>query len=126
MSSSASASARPRAAHRRRPPASSGRRSGAAGAAGRVRWDRLARVAMLFVLAALVYLYVSAGVHMFSTWRQSSRDHATVAGLEAEHRALLRQHNLLSTQSALEAEARRLGMVKPGEQPYLVGGLPRN
>jgi cell division protein FtsB len=81
---------------------------------------------MLCVLAVLVYLYVSAGVRMFSTWRQSGRDSATVASLEAEHRALLHEHNELSSTSTLEAEARRLGMMKRGEQPYLVTGLPSN
>ena len=29
---------------------------------------------MLCVLVALLYLYLSAGVHMFSTWRQSHHD----------------------------------------------------
>jgi len=91
-----------------------------------VRWDRIGRAAMLCVLAVLVYLYVSAGVRMFSTWRQSGRDQATVATLEAEHSALLREHRELSSTSTLEAEARRLGMMKRGEQPYLVTGLPAN
>ena len=92
----------------------------------RVRWDRIGRTAMLCVLAVLVYLYVSAGVRMFSTWRQSGHDNATVASLEAEHTALLRAHTELSSTSTLEAEARRLGMMKRGEQPYLVTGLPSN
>ena len=54
---------------------------------GRVRWDRLGRVAMLCVLVALVYLYVSAGVHMFSTWQQARRESAAVATMEREHRS---------------------------------------
>ena len=58
----------------------------------RVRWDRLGRAAMLCVLAALLYLYVSAGVRMLSTWRQSRRDSAQVAALEREHRALVSEH----------------------------------
>ncbi len=97
-----------------------------AGAGPRVRWDRLARVAMLFVLAALLYLYLSAGIHMFSTWRQSRRDAATVAVMEHEHRLLWSEHERLSKQETLEAEARQLGMMKKGEQPYVVSGLPNN
>jgi hypothetical protein len=81
---------------------------------------------MLCVLAALLYLYLSAGVHMLSSWRQSSRDRATVASMEREHRALLSAHETLSRQSTLEAEARQLGMMKAGEQPYVVSGLPKN
>jgi hypothetical protein len=96
------------------------------GAAARVRWDRLGRRALLVVLGALVYLYVSAGVHMLSTWRQSRRDDATVAALEREHRQLTSQHETLGTQGTLETEARRLGMMRRGEQPYLVSGLPDN
>ncbi|HEY2397815.1 MAG TPA: hypothetical protein VGH78_02385 [Solirubrobacteraceae bacterium] len=81
---------------------------------------------MLCVLGALLYLYMSAGVHMFSTWRQSHRDGATVAALEREHAALTRQHETLTTQATLEGEARQLGMMKKGEQPYVVNGLPPN
>jgi cell division protein FtsB len=81
---------------------------------------------MLCVLAALLYLYLSAGVHMLSTWRQSTRDKAAVAALAREHTALVRQHETLTKQATLEAEARQLGMTKRGEQPYVVSGLPPN
>lgn len=91
-----------------------------------MRWDRLARVAMLCVLVALVYLYASVGVHMLSTWRQSHRDSAAVATMEREHGLLVHQHEALSAPGTLEAEARQLGMMKPGEQPYVIGGLPDN
>ena len=92
----------------------------------RVRWDRLGRAAMLCVLVALVYLYMGAGIHMLSTWRQSNRDGAAVVSMEHEHRLLQRQHERLSRQATLESEARQLGMMKKGEQPYVVSGLPNN
>ena len=91
-----------------------------------VRWDRVGRVAMMCVLTALVYLYASAGVHMLSTWRQSRRDAAVVGAMEREHRQLARQHAALGTQGTLETEARRLGMMRKNEQPYVVSGLPDN
>jgi len=81
---------------------------------------------MLCVLAALVYLYLSAGLHMLSTWRQARHDSAAVLAMEREHRLLLRQRETLSTPTTLEAEARQLGMMKPGEQPYVLSGLPNN
>jgi hypothetical protein len=81
---------------------------------------------MLFVLGVLVYLYLSAGIHMLSTWRQSHRDSAVVATMQHEHTLLLNQHETLSRQATLEAEARKLGMMKKGEQPYMVGPLPNN
>jgi cell division protein FtsB len=91
-----------------------------------VRWDRLGRLAMLCVLGALLYLYLSAGVHMFSTWSQSRHDNASVAALQREHAVLTRQHETLTKQATLEGEARQLGMMKKGEQPYVLSGLPRN
>lgn len=94
--------------------------------AARVRWDRLGRVAMLCVLVALLYLYVSAGVHMLSTWRQSRHDGAAVASMEREHFALLHQREALTAAGTLETEARQLGMMKSGEQPYVISGLPSN
>ncbi len=81
---------------------------------------------MLCVMAALVYLYLSAGIHMLSTWRQSHHDSATVVSMESEHRVLQRQHERLSQPGMLEAEARRLGMMKKNEQSYVVSGLPTN
>lgn len=91
-----------------------------------MRWDRLGRLAMLFVLAALLYLYLSAGIHMFSTWGQSRRDSALVVAMEREHKTLVQQHEALGRQGTVEAEARRLGMMKTGEQPYVVSALPNN
>ena len=73
-----------------------------------------------------MYLYLSAGIRMLSTWRQARYDSATVAALEREHRLLERQHNALGRRGTLEEDARRLGMIKPGEQSYVVSGLPDN
>lgn len=91
-----------------------------------MRWDRLGRVAMLCVLAALAYLYLSAGIRLMSTWRQSGHDSAAVSSMEREHGRLTQQHERLSTQATLEDEARQLGMMKAGEQPYVVTNLPNN
>lgn len=93
-------------------------------AAPQVRWDRLARVAMLCVLAVLLYLYLSAGVHLLSTWRQARRDEATVLTLQREHERLAQQRAVLVKPETVELEARRLGMIKAGEQGYVVSGLP--
>jgi hypothetical protein len=101
-------------------------RRSAGGPSARVRWDRLGRVAMLFVLAALLYLYLSAGVHVFSTWGQARRDTALLRALELEHAALARRHGELGRPATIEAEARRLGMARPDEQQYIVSGLPHD
>lgn len=110
------------APRQRRPPGA----AGPGAIAGRVRWERLGRMALLLVLMALLYLYGSAGVHMLSTWRQARHDDAAVAVLEREHRALVREHGRFTGTGTLEADARKLGMMRPGEQPYVISGLPKN
>lgn len=104
---------------RSRPPA-------ATSPVARVRWDRLGRIAMLCLLVALAYLYLSAGIRIFSTWRQARSDSAQVAALEREHAVLQRQHEALGRRGTVEEEARGLGMMKAGEQSYVVTGLPNN
>lgn len=109
-------------------PRRSARAKAAAGAnpVARVRWDRLGRVAMLCVLVALAYLYLSAGIHLLSTWREARSDSAKVTTMQREHRRLQDQHDALGRLGTVEAEARRLGMMKPGERPYILSGLPNN
>jgi hypothetical protein len=92
----------------------------------RVRWDKLGRIAMLCLLAALVYLYVSAGIRIYSTYREARGDSAQLAALEHEHVLLAHQHEALARLGTVEEEARRLGMMHAGEQPYIIPGLPNN
>lgn len=81
---------------------------------------------MLCVLGALVYLYASAGISLLSTWKEAHRDSAQVAVLQREHLMLERQHAALTSPGTPVEEARELGLVRPGEQGYVVSGLPAN
>jgi cell division protein FtsL len=92
----------------------------------RIRWDRLGRVAMLGLLVALLYLYLSAGIRVFSTWHDARRNSALLTQLERQNRALRAEHISLGRHSTVVREARQLGMDKPGEQPYVMQGLPPN
>ena len=103
-----------------------GARPAARRPAAGVRWDRLGGLALLLVGAALLYLYLSAGIRMLSTWNQARYDSTTVAALEHEHVQLEHQHEILSRRGTLEEDARQLGMIKPNEQSYVVTGLPGN
>lgn len=94
--------------------------------AARVRWDRLGRVAMLCVLVALAYLYLSAGIRLLSTWQEARGDSAKVATMKRENKLLQAQHETLGRRGTVEAEARRLGMMKPNERPYIISRLPNN
>ena len=81
---------------------------------------------MLGVAAALLYLYLSAGVSLYSTLREAHRNSAQVTVLERQNEQLLAQHTALAQPSTLVGEARQLGMERPGEQPYVIEGLPKN
>jgi len=91
-----------------------------------VPWDRLGRTAMLAVMVAIAYLYLSAGLRLFSVWGESKRDAAQVRALEGQNRRLQRQHSLLASPGSVQTQARRLGMIRRGEQAYVVSGLPNN
>lgn len=92
----------------------------------RVPWDRLARTAMLGVMVVLAYFYLSAGLRLLSAWGEGRHDSAQVHELEAQNRVLRRQRSSVSSPGAVQAQARRLGMIRQGEQAYVVSGLPDN
>lgn len=89
-----------------------------------VRWDRLGRIALLCVLAGVVYLYIGPTSNWISTYRESQARKAVVAELRAENERLKARRAELRKPETLEAEARRLGMVRAGEKPFIVEGLP--
>ena len=91
----------------------------------RIRWDRLGRWALLFVLALVLYLYIGPTKNWVSTWREAGEKRQEVATLRAENERLRERRDALRRQSSLEREARRLGMVKAGERMYIVEGLPK-
>ncbi|HSZ69549.1 MAG TPA: hypothetical protein VK756_04235 [Solirubrobacteraceae bacterium] len=95
-------------------------------APARVRWDRVARIALLCVLGALLYLYASAGISLLSNWKAAGEDSAQVLALERQHVALEAQHAALTSPGTLVEEARKLGMMRPGEHTYVLSGLPNN
>jgi cell division protein FtsB len=81
---------------------------------------------MLGVVVVIAYLYLSAGVRLFSAWGESKRDSAQVRVLERQDKLLQQQHAVLASPGTVQTEARRLGMIHPGEQAYIVSGLPPN
>ena len=90
----------------------------------RIRWDRLGRWALLFVVALLLYLYIGPTKTWVTTWREAGQKREQVATLRAENERLKDRRDDLRRRSALEREARRLGMVKAGERAYIIEGLP--
>jgi cell division protein FtsB len=115
------------------PPASSAARRAPArpttalgAAALRVRWDRVGRTALLLLLLLVALAYIGPARSLLSTWRDSNAKQAQVQELQREHEALLQRARELRDPRTVQAEARRLGMVKPGERSYVVRGLPKD
>ena len=89
-----------------------------------IRWDRMGRVALLVVLFGIVVLYAGPARSYVSTQREAGQRRADLARLKQEHERLLARRAGLRGPAALEREARRLGMVKPGERPFVIEHLP--
>ena len=113
-----------RGAYRRPPTKSRSRRPPARSAPLRIRWERVGRVAMLIVLAVVLGLYVQQGLSLLSVRGQADQQAAIVKQLSHENAQLRRRASALNNPSMILREARALGMIKPGEQPYVVTGLP--
>ena len=81
---------------------------------------------MLCVLIALAYLYLSAGIRIYSTWRQAHGDSAKVATLEHEHTLLPAPARSAGPARHGRSGGAPAGHDDAGEQPYIVSGLPNN
>jgi cell division protein FtsB len=95
-----------------------------AGAHG-IRWDRVSRVGLLVVLVGIMGLYIGPAHSYLSTKREAKAKRAEVHRLQSENANLRARRDALRSPKALEREARRLGMVRPGERAYVVKGLPK-
>lgn len=94
-------------------------------AAANIRWDRISRYGLLVVFAGLLFLYVNPARSYLNTLRESHHRTSQLHALEREHAMLVRRERALADPHVIESEARQLGMVLPGERPYIVRGLPR-
>ena len=94
--------------------------------APRVRWDRIGRLALLFVGLLLIYLYINPLRTYVSTWQEArtKRERGRPAAARAR-RARQARAGALRSPGSIEVEARRLGMVKADERAYVVRGPRR-
>ena len=113
--------------NRRRGNAASGRaprrRVGRRLGPSRIRWDRVGRIALVLVLFGVMVSYLNPLVNLLQAWQGSRSSEAQLAQLKREKVELSRQLRDVSSPATLEREARRLGMVQPGEHAYVVHGL---
>ena len=89
----------------------------------RIRWERVGRVLLVVVLAVVAGLYVQQGLAYLSVRSQAEQQKAVVARLVKENAKLTRQQMTLNSPATIVSEARELGMVAPGERPYVITGL---
>lgn len=94
------------------------------GTRGTIRWDRVARIALLVVLGVIVLLYLAPLSHWITQSGTAAEQRAEVRGLERENHRLRSRVARLSRPADVEREARRLGMVRRGERPYVIQGAP--
>ena len=88
-----------------------------------MRWDRVGRVALVLVLFGVLVSYFNPVVNLIDAWRDSKAGEQQLVQLKQENQDLRGQIDRAQSPAALEQEARKLGMVKPGERAYVVHGL---
>jgi cell division protein FtsB len=90
-----------------------------------IRWDRVSRVTLLVVLLGILFLYIGPARSYWSTVQEAKHRRAEVSDLKRENAKLRAHRAALRNPASLEREARRLGMVRPGERSYVVKHLPK-
>jgi hypothetical protein len=111
---------------RRRPPArrpAARRRPAPRRGPSKVKWDRVGRIALTLVLAAILFSYLNPLVNFIHAYRGSSAERVQLHKLQAENALLHRKMKAADNPSVLETEARRQGLIGPGERAYVIHGL---
>jgi cell division protein FtsB len=125
MPSARTATAPPRRHNRRTTPVRP-RRVSPRALRGRVRWDRVGRVGLLVVLCVVAGLYVQQGMAYLSVRSQANHQRTIVQQLKRSNVSLRAQQRSLNDPATILRDARALGMVRVGEHPYEVTGLPNH
>ncbi len=78
------------------------------------------------VLAVVAGLYIQDAIAFFSTHAQAEQQLSIVHRLVNANKSLERQQQQLNDPATIQREARALGMVRPGERPYVITGMPNH
>lgn len=79
---------------------------------------------LVIVLAVVAGLYIQQGLAYLSVRSQGNQQKAIVSRLTKENAWLTREQRSLNSPATIMSDARQLGMVQPGERPYVITGLP--
>jgi cell division protein FtsB len=118
----ASAHAARRAAPTRRRPAARKRRPAARSGPSRIKWDRVGRIALTLVLAAVLYSYLNPAIDFVKTYTATTAAKAKRHELLQENRHLHNRIQSSEDPQVVEREARAQGMVAEGESPIVARG----
>lgn len=85
----------------------------------RIRWSRLL---LILLLSYFVYMYAGQESQLRVLDSQVNAAQERIQSLQAQHAAYEQERQLLQTDGYVEKVAREeLGLVKPGETPYIPG-----
>jgi cell division protein FtsB len=110
------------AAGPRRRPAARRRRPAARRGASRVNWDRVGRVALTLVLAAVLYSYLNPAIDFVKTYTATTAAKAQLHQFHQENRRLHDRIQSAADPIVVSREARAQGMVVEGETPIVIRG----
>jgi cell division protein FtsB len=121
MAARAQAARRPAPKARRRPAA---RRKPAPRRGGsRIQWDRVGRIALTLVLAAVLYSYLNPAINLVKTYTATTAAKAELHELLDENKQLHNRVQSADDPIALNRRARAQGLVGGEETPIVVRGL---
>jgi cell division protein FtsB len=81
------------------------------------------RVALTLVLFGVLVSYLNPLVNLLDAWRDSGANREELARLQARHEKLETKVRAANSPLVVEREARKLGMVRPGERAYVIRNL---
>lgn len=113
---------KPRKATARRKPAAR-RKPSARRGASRIHWDRVGRVALTLVLAAVLYSYLNPVIDFVKTYTATTDARIQLHEVQHENSRLHWRVQHADDPIVLSAKARAQGMVAPEETPMVVRGL---
>jgi hypothetical protein len=114
---------RRRPAPAKRRPAARKRRPAARSGPSRIKWDRVGRVALTLVLAAVLYSYLNPAIDFVKTYTGTTAAKAQFHELLTENKHLHKRIQSSSDPAVIEQEAREQGLVAEGERPMRLSGL---
>ena len=98
-------------------------RSRSRGRPTRVNWEKLGRRVLVLVLFAVLASYLNPVVNLVDDWRDSRAEQERFEALKHENARLVERAEAIEDPESAQLEARRLGMVGPGERAYVIRGL---